>query len=216
MRFRCDQCERELVIPDDKLPEAQRFKVKCPHCQQETILDRNWQDSSKAPPKTKKKSKKKSAGVGAQTLEPEVFPPGSKVYFHFVDDDDWQEGARNFFMKMGFHESTASSPEEAALKLRLNDYNVIIVEDAAENGAIVEEIGFWNGNKRREVNVVLLSQEAASLDPKMAFERGVNSVLNMNDSERAEELLESTLIGYQEYYRLYNAAVHWGSGKEGK
>ena len=82
--------------------------------------------------------------------------------------------------------------------------------------SLLEEIGFWNGNKRREVNVVLVSQESASLDPKVAFERGVNCMLNMNDSERAEELLESTLIGFQEYYRLYHAAAQWGSGKEGQ
>lgn len=199
MRFRCDQCAKELNIPDEKLPDATRFKVKCPHCERETIVDRSKHEGSKP-----SRKKKPSGSLG--DLEPEVFPPGAKVIFMHMESSEWRNEASSFFKKAGYYESEADSADEAVLKLRLNDYDVLFVEDTSEVGMLMEEIASWNGLKRRNVNVVMLTEAASSMDPMLAFLRGVNFIINTGDIRRAPELLTNALNNYVEYYRWFSTA----------
>ena len=198
MRFKCNHCSKELNIADDKLPDAVRFKVKCPQCSNEIVIDRS-----------DKPSKAVAAPLASETMsiEPDVFPPGSKVVFLFLQDANWRDAARSFFQRADFHISTADTPQIAVLKLRLNDYNVIMFEDRPDNTSIFEEIAAWSGLRRRSVNLILLSNEVTSMDPKKAFEKGVNSYLNSGDLDRASDHLEHSLIGYEEYYRWFFEAA---------
>ncbi|THB71552.1 MAG: hypothetical protein D6E12_01100 [Desulfovibrio sp.] len=202
MRFTCENCSKELNIADDKLPEASRFKVKCPHCQEETIVDR----------KKQKKGKKSPKGLTSTTslgeIEPEIFPPGAKVIFVHISDNEWLKEVERFFVKAGYHESLAQSTDEAVLKLRLNDYDVLLIEDTLENSMLMEEIASWTGLKRRLVNVVLMTNKGTSMDPMLAFRKGVNFIINEADLKRGAEFFTNALNGYVEYYRWLVAADH--------
>ena len=140
------------------------------------------------------------------TGEPEIFPPGSRVAFLFLADPGWSEGARTFFKEQGYYTSTATDSGEATAKLRLNAYNVLLVEDNEEGRLLLKEMGGWSGVRRRECNVALLGEGASSLDPQPAFRRGANSWLNKADAGRCGELLGEVLKGYELYYELLRMA----------
>ncbi len=211
MRFNCSNCFKELNIPDERLPSTPRFKIKCPHCQERVVLDKNEaMDLSKtAMPPDDASGRMPEHEVPDQSrpmMEPEIFPPGARIVFMALRSKRWIEEAQNFFQEMGYYESYAQDAQEAVIKLRLNEYHVLLVEDNEDNRSVLDEIGQWPGNRRQLINVVLIGEQAQSLDPQLAFRRGVNVYLNIHDTERGHELFGLVLKGYDDYYRFLRQA----------
>lgn len=203
MQFTCSKCKSSIHIPEEKLPENPRFKVKCPHCQQLVVLDRELAENKGAAARAQEKKQHPDGGQLNVTLEPEIFPPGARIFFHLVANTDWREEAQAFFTQMGYHDSTAGSVEEARMKIRLNDYHLLFLDDQPSCDLILQELAQWPGNRRRNLNVILLGAKAASLDPIAAFVKGVNIYINTNDFDRAEELFSLSLKSYDDYYRFF-------------
>lgn len=219
MRFNCANCQKELNIPDEKLPATPRFKVKCPHCQERVVLDKNesLDQAYKVMPPAEASGKLPEHEVpehGHPQLEPEIFPPGARILFMTLKSKRWIEEAQNFFQEMGYYESYAQDAREAVMKLRLNEYHVLLVEDSEDNQPVLDEIAMWPGIRRQLLNVVLIGQQAQSLDPQIAFRKGVNTYLNIHDIERGHELFGLVLKSYNDYYRFLRLAQGEEQGSE--
>lgn len=213
MRFTCSNCQNELNIPDDKLPATPRFKIKCPHCHERVILEKNREALGPMAPDLSGEHEEPEDSAYAEDmhssesrLEPEIFPPGARIIFLALESQRWLEEARNFFQEMGYYESRAKDVTEAIMKLRLNDYHVLLLEDTPKYQPLLTEIGSWPGIKRREINVVLIGEHAQSLDPQIAFRKGINTYINAHELERGHDLFGLALKGYDEYYRYLQIA----------
>ncbi len=203
MRFTCSNCNSSISIPDEKLPESPRFKVKCPHCKELVVLDKSQSASRETAHHVQDHKPTGGDMLSSKPLEPEIFPPGARVYFHLVENEDWREEAQAYFTQMGYHESTAHSAEEARMKIRLNDYHLIFLDDRPDCELILQELSQWPGNRRRSLNVILLGSKSASLDSIAAFVKGVNTYINTNDFDKSEELFSLALKSYDDYYRYF-------------
>lgn len=229
MLFTCSNCFNELNIPDAKLPPTPRFKVKCPHCGERVVLDKNAAVPPGGLPDTPPASDPgpdmapdlrpelqenamsvlsppTAAAAPGPQLEPEIFPPGARVVFMALTDQRWLHETQEFFQEMGFYDSRARDALEAVMKLRLNDYQVVLLEDSPTFAPILEELAQWPGLRRRGLNVILIGDQAQSLDPRIAFRKGVNTYLNSHEAERGHELLGMALKAYDEYYRYLHLA----------
>lgn len=211
MRFICSSCHKEIGIPDNKLPSTPRFKVKCPHCQERVVLDKNSpygenQGMAMAPDLTHEAEEQDAARESSMQVEPEIFPPGARIVFMALDSKRWIEAAQGYFSEMGYYESRASDVREAVMKLRLNDYHVLLVEDSKKYQAILAELASWPGVKRRTINVILIGDNAQSLDPQIAFRRAINTYFNIHDLDRGHELFGMALKAFDEYYRYLQMA----------
>jgi predicted Zn finger-like uncharacterized protein len=187
----CPTCSQTFEIPDSKIPGTSRFGVKCPTCREKIVVEskeaKDQPSQAQAPAATKKRP----------AIEPDLFPPGSQVVFSFVQSGVWNGALETFFSSEGYYLSKASDVEEAILKLRLNEYQVVIVDDRYANAPLLQEIGTWAGFRRRRINVLLLGDATESMSPYEAFRRGVNAYLNINDIDRAKELFEESLRGFK-------------------
>jgi predicted Zn finger-like uncharacterized protein len=222
MRIECSGCGQAMNVPDERLPAAPKFVVRCPKCQQAITVERPEfaaqvanggdvpghahgseaapQPSASEPPKAQPASPPPLAVDVPTGLEPEVFPPGAKVAFLSLSDESWRAGAGESLKGAGFFLSEAGSPGEAVAKLRLNHYDLVVAAQDEQGRAILAEIAAWNGLRRREVNVVLVGAGADSLDPKPAFQHGVNTWLSAADAQKAADLLRQALEAYDLYY----------------
>lgn len=220
MRFTCSSCHKDLNIPDQKLPDVPKFKIKCPHCKQHVVLDKENPTENGlavAPEEAGLTIQRRSDAEQPQqeqptpppsaAFEPEIFPPGARVVFKLIENKHWKDESESFFQEMGYYESTANGVDEAILKVRLNDYHVIFFDDNEENKGLLEEIGQWPGVKRRSINVVLLGDQAPSFDPIIGFQKGINAYININDLDRTGEHLANILRAYDEYYRFHAQAA---------
>ncbi|BBD07804.1 hypothetical protein [Desulfovibrio ferrophilus] len=209
MQFTSPYSNKEFTIPDEKLPAADRFSMKCPFTGKKILFLRvgdkikvtaTEQAREEAPAKSEKPALK------LPQVEPDVYPPGSKVAFLFLQDGTWASSSQSFFQGRDYYVSTAADELEAIAKLRLNEYDILVAEDGAGSVRLQEEVASWPGGKRRAANVVLVGSQGQSNDPKAAFAKGVNAYLAQSDGAKASDLLEGALTGYELYYQMLEMA----------
>ncbi len=209
MHLSCPSCQKELNIPDDKLPDANRFVLTCPNCRNKMTVERDF-DSVSASPAGEPPSAPASEAPARQELpavEPEAFPPGSKVVFLSLHDPAWKGAVEGFFKDKGYHLSSSDKVPEAVAKLRLNQYDVLVTEDSETYAPLMREVNSWSGLRRRNLNCILVGDNAGSLEPQAAFEKGVNFYLNKSDANKAGELFADVCQGFDLYYRLFALAA---------
>jgi predicted Zn finger-like uncharacterized protein len=199
MRLTCEHCDNSFDLPDSKIPDSNRFRFRCPKCGERNLWDREREE----------REAEAASGLGQgdeAEMEPEMYPPGEKVAFVFLQDETWREKAEQYCFQAGYHVSTAEKPKEAVQKLRLNSYDMAVIEDRQENQLVLKEIGKWPGWMRREVNCIMVGEQAESFDPNMAFIKGVNTYLMLNEADQAEELLERAQRSLSRYLELWRLA----------
>lgn len=134
-------------------------------------------------------------------VEPDFFPPGARVAFLYLPTPGWKEAAQRFFESQGFAIATAASAEEAVAKLRLNSYEVLLLEDSPDGAKVLTELATLPGTVRQAMNVLLTGSEGGSLDPRTAFLKSVNAYLAAGDHSKAAQLLPQAMATYQEHYQ---------------
>lgn len=209
--------DKEFNIPDEKLPDAPRFAMKCPFTGKRIVFEKQGEEyavSAGEPVETAAEPAPKPAPEPEQPakpqldlpqVEPDIHPPGTKVAFLFLDGG-WLSAATEFFEGAGYAVSTAEDELEAIAKLRLNNYDVVVCDCCGRTDRLRDEIASWNGGKRRGVNYILVGEEGRSNDPQAIFVHGANSYLAASDEGRAKDLLEGALTGYDLHYQLWETA----------
>ena len=213
MLFKSPYNEKEFSIPDEKLPDAPRFAMKCPFTGRKMVFERVGEKfdvvagepverpAAPAPPPEPEKP-----ALNLPQVEPPVYPPGSKVAFVFMKDGGWTEAAKSFFKDKDYQINVVQDELEAIALLRLGEYDVLLAEEGEGSALLQKEVSAWPGGKRRGVNYVLVGDAAPSNDPKTAFVKGANTYLALSDGARAGDLLEGALTGYELYYQLLDMA----------
>lgn len=210
---------KEFNLPDEKLPDAARFAMKCPFTGKRIVFEKQEEggyavsagesmgSQEAAPAAPPEQAAPAKSELKLPQVEPDIHPPGTKVAFLYLDGG-WLSAATAFFEGKGYAVSTATDELEAIAKLRLNNYDVLLAEDTQKCGQLCEEIASWQGGKRRGVNYVLIGGQGRSNDPQAAFVNGANTYLAVADEARAGDLLEGALTGYEMYYQLLETAKH--------
>ncbi len=206
---------KEFNLPDEKLPAAQRFALKCPFTGKRIVFEKQDDGSylvsagesmSQQPAETPaKEPEPQRPALKLPQVEPDIYAPGTKVAFLFLDGG-WLAAAETFFKTKGFAVSTAGDELTAIAKLRLNNYDVVLASDGAKCGHLCEEVASWHGGKRRGVNFILVGDRGRSNDPQAAFVSGANAYLALADEAQAGDLLEGALTGYDMHYQLLEMA----------
>ena len=195
MEILCLSCGKRIAIPDEKIPQASKFTFLCPYCRERVTVDKE------ALPSLTEDTARRHAVPDFRSEEMQVeldaFPPGVRTVFMYLHDTRWKNRVEDFFCQKNYYCVLPAVPAEARGKLRLQHHDVVVIEDSVQTASLMEEINRWRGLQRRESNVVLLGSGASSLQPEEAFLRGVNTYLNLEDSERAGELLDACLKGYE-------------------
>ncbi len=139
-------------------------------------------------------------------VEPDFFPPGSKVCFLCMPDENMVESLQDIFKNQGFLTSKTADIPTAVKKLRLNKYQCIVTQDGPEFQNVIAEISSWPGNIRRDVNLIIMGDQEPSFHQQKTFIYGANSYLNINDTDRMDELIRQVIEAYDEHYQPWNQA----------
>jgi len=198
MLVACPTCEKQFKLRDDKLPDAGVFRITCPSCSGEIVVRRDTPDIDEP-----------DASVGEKTvpLEPEVFPVGVRVAFVLVDHGSTGERLKSVLQEKGYAVSEAGGAAEAVEKVRMNRYHLLCIEDGESGREVLNVVNSWPGIRRREVNVVMLGEQAHSLDPGISFYRGVNGWLHPGDGDLFGDLLEQLEENFVQYRAPWDAVT---------
>ncbi len=193
MLIQCNNCKKEFKIPEEKVPDVPKFAVKCPACGIKISVNRS------IPEMHTKDSISPSDDI--LSIEPEMYPPGSKVTFVFVDNKDIESGLKKYLDEKGYIVSSASNIKEAVAKLNLNRYDMVIFSYNKEALEIMKEIDRWPGNLRRQINVIAIGEGEKTFDPNIEFLLGVNSYISQIDlkEDNFYLLLDNAIKKHEEF-----------------
>jgi CheY-like chemotaxis protein len=187
MDIRCTHCQSSFVLPDDRIPETRKFKLNCPKCREPIVIDQDKSDDKIAPP--------------------EHFPHDATVAFLFLKNRALADRISLFLKSRGIFVSESGQIHEALDKVRINYYNIIILEDSEHSKSILSVVKKWNGLRRRDVNIILVEADCKSLHSFEAFLRGVNAVVSAKDSERIESILDLAMGEFKSYTEPWAVAA---------
>ena len=187
MEIICTHCKSGFVLPDDRVPEAKKFKLNCPKCREPIVIDQE-SDAEKI-------------------VAPEHFPHDATVAFVFVTNKALAERISLFLKSRGIFVSASALIHEALDKVRINYYNILVLEDSEHSKAILGVVRRWNGLRRRDVNIILVETDCKSLHSNEAFYRGVNSVVSSKDNERIESILDLAMGEFKSYSEPWSVAA---------
>ena len=187
MDITCAHCKSSFVIPDDRIPETKKFKLNCPKCREPIVVDQESADEKIVPP--------------------EHFPHDATVAFLFVKNKKLAERIGLLLKSRGIFVSETTLIHEGLDKVRINYYNILILEESEQAKAILGVVRKWNGLRRRDVNIILVEAACKSLHSNEAFFRGVNSVISEKDNERIENILDLALGEFKSYSEPWAVAA---------
>ncbi|WP_291323257.1 hypothetical protein [Desulfonatronospira sp.] len=146
-------------------------------------------------------------GIQETTVEPDLFPPGARVSFIYTEDKTLLEKLQACFDSQGYYTATASDPVQGAAKLRLNSYDVAVLDHRKNIDPLLDVINCWPGLSRRALNIIIIGEKAPSLHQRQALVQGVNFYLNLQDLKSMEDLILQCLRGYQIYYHPWQKVM---------
>ncbi|MDY0275608.1 MAG: zinc-ribbon domain-containing protein [Desulfomicrobium sp.] len=176
MEITCGNCNTSFVIPKNRIPDVNKFKLNCPKCREPIVIDKG---SSPEP-----------------LVPPEHFPHNAVVAFIFVTNDSILATMKSDLESKNIYTSIAQHVTEAVEKIRINYYDIIILEEGDFVKPILDIIKTWNGIRRREVNVIIVQTSGTSLQEQEAFLRGVNAVISRNDAGQISKFLALAMDNY--------------------
>lgn len=183
MEITCSFCETSFEFPDERLPEAKKFKLNCPKCREPLLIEQNSEHG--------------------QMIAPEAFPHDATVALMYVPDNELAERIGDFLKSKGIYISEAQTVTVALEKMRINYYQMLILEENDASQAILNATRKWDGLRRRDINVVYLNTDTQSMQQSEAFFRGVNFVIGKSDVKRVEQFLEIILKEYKDYKEMW-------------
>lgn len=121
----------------------------------------------------------------------------------YVPDNELAERIGDFLKSKGIYISEAQTVTVALEKMRINYYQMLILEENDASQAILNATRKWDGLRRRDINVVYVNTDTQSMQQSEAFFRGVNFVIGKADAKRIDHFLEIILKEYENYKEMW-------------
>jgi len=155
MQVSCTQCQRDINIPDAKVPEGQAFNLTCPGCKSKFRVDQHLKGEAAMAPEPSPAQPAEtppSAPVEEKIMPPEKIEASEldtagllvddeeddEEELEIYDDDDlvalilddanrkvWIEA----FEEKGYKFQFAHSPEHAIHKMKFYNFSVVVLEE---------------------------------------------------------------------------------------
>jgi len=201
MRISCDSCRREFNLSEDRVPDAPRFRVKCPSCGNRIAVERPVSEPQDEEPG--RDSAQGAEPTDSDSLEGAEFlgltPEKENNALLLISEDDLLDAVRDPLEQEGYRVVATSSSAEAIRIFNSNPLSLFVVEDLEDNAPLLRELHSQPGYARRELNYILVGDRAPSLDKQQAFLQGVNTYLSRADKDRYHELLPRALGKFKQF-----------------
>ncbi len=198
MKITCIACQAQFNISDKKIPKDKNAFVRCPKCQDKVQIP-SFQPEERR---------------GATAL-PDIFATSfmsdiEKKALVCVDNDSYRE---IIFRGLTKNEYQANAAETSALALEfleIQQYNTIIIDENFENGkgkkVVMQEIEQMDMSFRRDICIVLLSEQIRTGDNMSTLYSSVNKVVNYKDINIFDNFFQSAIKEHKQFYSVYNMA----------
>ena len=230
MEIICEECKAKLNIPDEKLPEAQQFSVRCPRCRKKLILD-----TTKARADVPDAAGIESTESGSPADIPDLvieegvelpqtegtsgydveedsvlnsYEEGMKLALVMNNDEQQTKRIKEAIEGLGYRYVPGNNIQEAVGKMRFHRFDLIILSDYFDNAPlekshILNYLNHLSMFVRRKMFVVLIGEGLKTMDNMMAFALSANLVISLNDLDKLSIILKRAVSDNEKFYKVF-------------
>jgi len=209
MDITCDKCQSKFKIADEKIPKGKTVTLRCPKC--ETRI------SVSSPPADAAAQTSIIENVDNSTDEPmesafDFTEEEGKTALVCENDPRIREKIVNALKLMEYHVVEASNARDALTKMRFHIFNLVAINETfdmsnIDNNSILIYLARLNMVIRRNIFVVLLSNQYRTMDKMMAFNKSVNLIINLENIDDADRTLSRSIAENEIFYRVFKEAL---------
>ncbi len=211
MQVECSSCNKEINIPDNKIPQGQAFNLTCPSCKTKMRVDQHLKPPASDP----------AESVDAISMvvdeefeddeeEIEIYDEHDKIALILdrQNDDLWTTALTELEYKL----QRAKSPEHAVHKLKFNQYHVVAFHEkfggsTLETSPLYDFIRDMPMDTRRKIFVALVGENFKTLDNMEALAYSVNLVINQKELDQLEAILKKSIGDNDNFYKVYRETM---------
>ncbi len=214
MDVTCSQCQGKFKIPDEKLPIEQVVAVACPRCKHKITIDtRTPVDSSSVQALAKLASQSitsETYDLGDKTFD--FIEPGAKTAMICESDSTIRSFLSGELSGLGYYAIDASSGAIALKKMRFRGFNLLVLDDLfnaprTDTDMILDYLGEQLMSARRNIFVILISDQIRTMDHMAALNKNVNLIINKKNIQEFSRIFLQALADYQAFYRIFQESL---------
>jgi CheY-like chemotaxis protein len=210
-------------VPDEKMPRGRQFKATCSKCRRTIIVEPHGASGSKGATIGVDVSLSEIADAptaieadldmtSAYDSPLEVLEEGAMSALVCVDEPGRLKAVKEALEDLNYYSSVASSVKEALSKLRYNQYDLVMLDEefcgeSADNNTVLRYMQPMPMSARRNIFLMLISNQGRTLDNLMAFAQSVNAVINVSDVQKVKLVVERAMADHRRFYKVYRDLV---------
>ncbi len=213
MQVQCTSCQKQINIPDEKVPKDQAFTLTCPQCQNKVRVDQHLKPREPEPP-PEEDIVDTFTFVASEDFEEdeilEIYEEGDKValLLDHTNEEFWITTLSDLEYKL----QSAKSPEHAVHKLKFTQFDLVILHEEFgqipfRENPVYHYLIDLPMSQRRGIFLALVGKEFRSGNNMEAFALSVNLVINEKDFEKAAILLKKTINDNDMFYRVFRESL---------
>ena len=211
MQVECSSCNKEINIPDNKIPQGQAFNLTCPSCKTKMRVDQHLKPPASDPAESVDAiSMVVDEDFEDDEEEIEIYDEHDKIALILdrQNDDLWTTALTELEYKL----QRAKSPEHAVHKLKFNQYHVVAFHEkfggsTLETSPLYEFIRDMPMDTRRKIFVALVGENFKTLDNMEALAYSVNLVINQKELDQLEAILKKSIGDNDNFYKVYRETM---------
>jgi hypothetical protein len=234
MQVTCNDCQRSMNIPDEKLPKDQAFSITCPGCKNKIKVDQHLKpQNSPIPPEKEEVVDKGDPPAPAEPKQEEALDAAGMVMNQeeFEDDDEelvvygendqlalvldetnqstWTQALESRDYKIQY----AKSPEHAVHKMKFTHFHFIALHENygnkdLGNNPIYKTLLEMPMVTRRNIFVALMGANFKTLNNMQAFQKSANVVINEKDLGKLDDVLKKAITENEMFYKVFKETLH--------
>lgn len=216
MKCQCPSCQVAFSIPDEKIPEGKALKILCPKCKVPIELKGASENDDADRTEAQRAGGSESSVPSPSPMESlrtdeslvDMVEEGVKTALLCTSDSLRAVALEQVLGELDYYVVRAPKASTAIGKLRLNRYDMVILDDSfegvnASGNLLLQHIQLLPMHVRRQFFMCLLSQQLPSYDRALAFRLGVDMILNMRDMGKFKLILVNSIKDHKAFYRVF-------------
>jgi len=203
MELVCGSCANKIVIPDEKIPKGKRVSLSCPRCQEKMVIGPNNEVASN----------------GETSFPPAQNPYAGEVDFvgpeekvALICDEKHNNIIAPLLSKSGYRVRVSDNPKETLNLMRFSLYGLVFIDEEFGCNNIAENVPMqyiqsMSMENRRNMHVVLMSQNLQTLNNMDAYANSVDLVVNYADIDKLDLIIKKSLKDHSRFYKIFKESL---------
>jgi predicted Zn finger-like uncharacterized protein len=214
MELTCTSCKTKFKIVDEKLPMGQLFSLTCPKCKNKIEVDTRLRgQKGKRPPSLQAMIEEMASDTYDVALAPfEFIEEGVRTALVCEGDEKIRDKVRGVLERLDYNVTEAESTRDALRYMRFHVFDLLAVNESFDEADIdsnhmLQYLGQFPISIRRNIFVLLLSNEFRTGDRMIAFNKSVNLVVHIGEVDELENFLKHALKENEEFYAVLKESL---------